>query len=396
MAACRSRRCRWCGAAVAVYRDRRCRCDVEWWRCVFAPPFVSNVGGLRRAVLRRSPDSSSPGPAPPRARASPSASRAPTHVSSSNSFPASSRGVRQLDLEPSCWASNASSCAWPSRADAASYVAFLADLRAALRPPPETSATTAAPRADAEDRSRRASAVPPTRLTVAAAGYPVTQCDGGFAQAASCAESGAADGYPAACESGAWNVSECNCWCAPPPATVAARARVAPRAALDAVVARRRARSRSLHVGACLLAAHSRRVGAFSSFWSCLFFSSVSSVSSCSSPPRRRSAYVTWFNISAICAPGVVDTVVNMDTYIDTPFNATLFDDAMAWHVAIARCFYHPPSEDGTSSTGQPAKLCASPPPRQVRRRGLRRRRRRRRRRRDGVAALSRAGLARE
>ena len=48
-------------------------------------------------------------------------------------------------------------------------------------------------------------------------------------------------------------------------------------------------------------------------------------------------AYTTWFNASALCAPGVVDTVVNMDTYLHAPLNGSLFDAAMRYY-ADAGC----------------------------------------------------------
>ena len=152
-------------------------------------------------------------------------------------------GRVQFDLEPSCWAAAAADCGWPDAGDARDYASFLRDARAAL-------------------------ARGGTRLAVAAAGFPPTQCSGGFAEAAACAAGAGA--YPAACESGAWGVDACNC---------------------------------------C--------------------------------------AYTTWFNASALCAPGVVDTVVNMDTYLHAPLNGSLFDAAMRYY-ADAGCA----PEDGRLAVG--------------------------------------------
>ena len=58
-------------------------------------------------------------------------------------------------------------------------------------------------------------------------------------------------------------------------------------------------------------------------------------------------AYTTWFNASALCAPGVVDTVVNMDTYLHAPLNGSLFDAAMQYY-ADAGCA----PEDGRLAVG--------------------------------------------
>ena len=100
---------------------------------------------------------------------------------------ASANGYRrvQLDLEPSCWATNASACRWPRRAEAVAYVRFV-------------NAT-----ADALSASGAS-------LSVAVGTWPVGQCKP--EQYALCGTAGAAeDAWATACESGAWAVDVCNC-----------------------------------------------------------------------------------------------------------------------------------------------------------------------------------------
>jgi hypothetical protein len=89
----------------------------------------------------------------------------------------------QLDLEPSCWAENASACEWPSLGgDALAYVQFVNATSDAL-------------------------AAVGAKLTVAVGNWPGGQCTP--PQEAAC--NGAGDAYATACEAGAWPVDTCNC-----------------------------------------------------------------------------------------------------------------------------------------------------------------------------------------
>lgn len=90
----------------------------------------------------------------------------------------------QLDLEPSCWASNASECEWPIAQDRHDYIALLNATADALRE-----------QADAD-------------LYVAVGNYPLSQCTA--AQAASC-DSAGGDAYATYCKAGSWDVDLCNC-----------------------------------------------------------------------------------------------------------------------------------------------------------------------------------------
>ena len=87
----------------------------------------------------------------------------------------------QLDLEPSCWAKNASSpgCEWPTHTDANNYVRFVNVTAEAL-------ATVGA------------------EVSVAVGAWPKGQCTA--TQEAACTSGG----YPSSCESGAWPVSLCS------------------------------------------------------------------------------------------------------------------------------------------------------------------------------------------
>ena len=109
---------------------------------------------------------------------------------------AASFGYRrvQLDLEPSCWAANASTCRWPRRADALNYVRFV-----------NATADALSAQADAS-------------LSVAIGTWPESQCTP--AQYTQCGTA-ADDAWADACEAGSWDVDVCNC-CAyalpfPPP-----------------------------------------------------------------------------------------------------------------------------------------------------------------------------------
>ena len=97
---------------------------------------------------------------------------------------AASYGYRrvQLDLEPSCWADNASACDWPKQADAIGYVRLINATSDAL-------ASIGA------------------ELTVAVGTWPKGQCSP--EQYANCTAS--ADTWADACEAGDWNVHLCNC-----------------------------------------------------------------------------------------------------------------------------------------------------------------------------------------
>ena len=87
----------------------------------------------------------------------------------------------QLDLEPSCWAANASQCQWPNRTDALNFVAFINATADAL-------AKTGAD------------------VSVAVGAWPESQCTS--AQYVACQLPGV---YPAGCTSGATEVATCNC-----------------------------------------------------------------------------------------------------------------------------------------------------------------------------------------
>ena len=136
-----------------------------------------------------------------------------------------------VDLEPSCWNSDPTACAWPSSSDSHKFRAFLDALAIDLA---------------AEDKS----------LSVAVAAFPPTQCSRGFEEyEAFCADE---ESYLASCsESGAYNVSLCNC---------------------------------------C--------------------------------------AFTTWFNLKELCSGAESFTVVNMDTYMDAPFNPDTFKDSMSYYRA--------------------------------------------------------------
>jgi hypothetical protein len=89
----------------------------------------------------------------------------------------------QFDLEPSCWAPNASACQWPTRADALNYVALINATAEAL----------ASVGAD---------------CSVAVGNYPQSQCTSPqYAQCTSVPDRT----YSDQCEAGAWNVDVCNC-----------------------------------------------------------------------------------------------------------------------------------------------------------------------------------------
>ena len=89
----------------------------------------------------------------------------------------------QLDLEPSCWAKNASMCEWPTAADARAYVAFVNATADALR------------------------AAAGATVSVAVGSWPDAQCKPG--QYDNCTAAGEA--YAAACSAGEWPVDACNC-----------------------------------------------------------------------------------------------------------------------------------------------------------------------------------------
>ena len=97
---------------------------------------------------------------------------------------ASTFGYRrvQLDLEPSCWARNASDCAWPRPEDALNYVRFVnatADALAAVG----------------------------AKVSLAVGTWPEGQCS--RANYSACAA--APDTWASECERGAWAVDVCNC-----------------------------------------------------------------------------------------------------------------------------------------------------------------------------------------
>ena len=89
----------------------------------------------------------------------------------------------QLDLEPSCWAKNASACEWPVRRDALDFVLFVNATAAAL-------------------------GAVGAKLSVAVAAWPESQCTA--AQHSTCSDAGES-GYSAGCISGGWDVATCNC-----------------------------------------------------------------------------------------------------------------------------------------------------------------------------------------
>ena len=104
-----------------------------------------------------------------------------------------------LDLEPSCWASDPRECVFPTREDAGHFKTFINDLSSALR---------RRTREHSDDRHRSAgrtatSSTPPPLpfLSVAAGGFPATQCDGGFPEY----EEFCGEQYAAQCEAGALN-----------------------------------------------------------------------------------------------------------------------------------------------------------------------------------------------
>jgi len=86
-----------------------------------------------------------------------------------------------LDLEPSCWQDSASLCDFPTTGDVRQFHDWIDGLAVALH-----------------EEGRK--------LTVAAGGYPVSQCDGGEAQYRLCTED-----YASQCARDALNVSTCNC-----------------------------------------------------------------------------------------------------------------------------------------------------------------------------------------
>jgi hypothetical protein len=90
-----------------------------------------------------------------------------------------------LDLEPSCWQSDAALCpGWPSSKDAANYAKFVNELSQSLHGIGKT-------------------------LSVAVGADPETQCEGGFAmQEAFCTNE---DSYLSNCGNGIYNMSICNC-----------------------------------------------------------------------------------------------------------------------------------------------------------------------------------------
>jgi len=94
----------------------------------------------------------------------------------------------QVDLEPSCWANESSTCFWPSSQDAAHFRSFLDDLAAGL--------------------SSHGKA-----LSVAAAAFPVTQCPGGQAQYDALCQDEVAylEGCASTDHNDVYNVSTCNC-----------------------------------------------------------------------------------------------------------------------------------------------------------------------------------------
>lgn len=89
----------------------------------------------------------------------------------------------QIDLEPSCWAQNASACQWPVLQDRLRFVRFLNATADALH--------------DAAGAS----------LAVAVGNDPESQCTA--PQATKCKAAG--DDYAVACERDEWSVDECNC-----------------------------------------------------------------------------------------------------------------------------------------------------------------------------------------
>ena len=131
-----------------------------------------------------------------------------------------------LDLEPSCWAANSTLCQFPTKSDVDAFYAFIDSLADALHKQGQ-------------------------RLTIAAGSYPVSQCDGGFAQAQLCSED-----YVARCADGRYNKSTCNC---------------------------------------C--------------------------------------GFITWFDAPALCG-SKADRIVNMDTYMNAPFNGSFFNAANDWYLS--------------------------------------------------------------
>jgi hypothetical protein len=87
----------------------------------------------------------------------------------------------QLDLEPSCWASSASECEWPLRADAEAYARWVDVVASSIR--------------DANGAA----------LSVAVGGFPGAQC-ASAAEYAMCTR-----GWQRECAQDALNVTVCNC-----------------------------------------------------------------------------------------------------------------------------------------------------------------------------------------
>ena len=124
-----------------------------------------------------------------------------------------------MDLEPSCWASSAADCSWPSSEDSANFRIFINALAAALnqkmskgptrrhaKPPLADESSTTPDEASLVNKSDEESGFV---LSVAAAALPATQCDGGAEEHAKyCSDE---DLYLAQCSAGVWNVSVCNC-----------------------------------------------------------------------------------------------------------------------------------------------------------------------------------------
>lgn len=125
-----------------------------------------------------------------------------------------------VDLEPSCWASSAADCSWPSSQDAANFRSFLNALAAALHDNVNKSPSRghaalspisdeASAVSDAASGGTQSEAASDFVLSVAAAALPTTQCDGGVEEHAMYCSDEAL--YLAQCNAGLWNVSVCNC-----------------------------------------------------------------------------------------------------------------------------------------------------------------------------------------